>query len=240
MGIAPADFNGDGRSDLFVTNSRGQLHAVYRSLRREKGPSFADARPEFASAVGTHSTGWGVSWADLDLDGDPDLVLANGSIPVTNLAKNAQHIQVIEDVARAGQSEQFASVGQRVGLERVASVNGRGLAVADFDNDGDPDVAVNSIGGKLILLRNDAPNRHWLEVRLGTFAPGAIVTATLPDGLRLVREVHAGSSYLSSEDPRVHFGLGNAKRVRELRVRFPDGREVVRTNVAVDRIVDVG
>ena len=112
--------------------------------------------------------------------------------------------------------------------------------MADYDNDGDPDVAVNSIGGKLILLRNDSPERHWLEVRLGTFAPGAVVTATLGDGRRLVREVHAGSSYLSSEDPRAHFGLGKSTRVRELRVRFPDGHEVVRTNVAADRIVDVG
>ena len=65
------------------------------------------------------------------------------------------------------------------------------------------------------------------------------MTATLGDGRKLVREVQAGSSYLSSEDPRVHFGLGNRKRVRELRVLFPDGRDVVRVNVAVDRIVDV-
>ena len=240
MGIAAQDWSGDGRADLFVTNSRGQLHAAYRSLRWAKGPSYADARPEFATAVGTQSTGWGASWADLDLDGDLDLVLADGAIPVTNLAKNAQHAQVIENVTRPGHPARFASVGQRVGLERIAPVNGRGLAAADYDSDGDLDVAINTIGGRLILLRNDAPRRHWLEVRLRTFAPGAVVTITLPDGRRLDRELHAGSSYLSSEDPRAHFGLGDVKRVGELRVRLPDGREIVRTNVAADQIVDVG
>ena len=77
-------------------------------------------------------------------------------------------------------------------------------------------------------------------MRLARFAPGAMVTATLPDGRRLVREVHTGSSYLSSEDPRVHFGLGNAQRVRKLEVRLPDGRVVRRANVAANRIVDLG
>jgi hypothetical protein len=240
MGIAAEDFNRDGRTDLFVTNSRGQLHAVYSSLESSGRPSYADARPEFAAAIGTDSTGWGASWADLDLDGDLDLVLANGAIPVTNLRKNAQHAQVIENLSKPGGQDRFASVGQRVGLEEVPRVNGRGLATADYDNDGDLDVAINSIGGRLLLLRNDAPRRHWLEVQLDGFSPGAVVSVTLPDGRKLVREVHAGSSYLSSEDPRVHFGLGSARRVAKLEVRLPDGRIVRRANVAVDRIVDLG
>jgi enediyne biosynthesis protein E4 len=236
MGIAAADANRDGRTDLVVTNSRGQLHAAYRS----QGTSFADARPELAAAIGTRSTGWGVSWADLDLDGDLDLVLANGAIPVTNLGKDAQRVQVVENVAKARETERFASVGPRVGLERVARVNGRGLATADYDNDGDLDVAVNSIGGKLMLLRNAGSKGHWLEVELPRFAPGATVTAELPTGRRLVRRVHAGASYLSSEDPRVHFGLGNVRRLRALEVRLPEGRVVRRTNVATDRVVDLG
>ena len=241
MGIAAADFSRDGRPDLLVTNSRGQLHAAYRSRPAAKGDqSFTDARPSFAPALGTSSTGWGASWVDLDLDSDLDLVLANGAIPVVNLKKNAQRIQVLENLAAPGGMPRFALVS-RSGLPS-ARVNGRGLAAADFDNDGDVDVAVNSIGGKLMLLRNEGSSKrgHWLEVRLREFAPGAVVTAVLPDGRKLVREVLAGSSYLSSEDPRVHFGLGDATLVKELRVRFPDGSVIRRANVAVDRIITVG
>jgi hypothetical protein len=88
-----------------------------------------------------------------------------------------------------------------------------------------------------MLLRSTGGPGHWLEVRLPRFAPGAVVTATLPDGRRLVREVHAGSSYLSSDDPRVHFGLGTATDVRELTVRYPGGRTTRLADVAADRIV---
>ena len=101
------------------------------------------------------------------------------------------------------------------------------------------DVAINSINGRLILLRNTGASGHWLEVKVGAFAPGAEVTVTLPGGRKLVRELHAGSSYLSSEDPRAHFGLGAATRVKEVVVRFPDGRTVRRTGVAADQLLVV-
>ena len=241
MGIAAADFSLDGRTDLFVTNSRGQLHASYRSRPYGAvGPSFADARPELAAVLGARSTGWGTSWADLDLDGDLDLIVANGAIPVVHLAKDAQRVQVLENLADSQRTRRFARSGASVGLQRTPSVNGRGLAAADFDNDGDVDVAVNSIGGELMLLRNDGRARgHWLTIRLRSFAPGAVVTVVLESGRRLVRQVLAGSSYLSSEDPRVHFGLGKATRVERLTVRFPDGKTARLGNLAVDRVVDV-
>ncbi len=242
MGIAAADYSADGRADLLVTNSRGQLHAAYRSRATRKGegePSFADARPTFAQAFGTTSTSWGVTWADLDLDGDLDLVFANGAIPVTSLTRNAQRIRVLANVTSTGGPTEFVDASSVAGLLRSPRVNGRGLAVADFDNDGDPDVAVNSISGPLVLLRNTGARGHWLEVRLPAFAPGTVVTAVLADGRRLVREAQAGSSYLSSEDPRLHFGLGDATTVNELLVRYPDGRERRLTHVAADQILTV-
>jgi hypothetical protein len=231
MGIAEGDFSGDGHQDLFVSNSRGQGHAVFRS----RGPGFTNAQPLFATAFGTNDTGWGDSWVDLANDGKLDLVVANGAIPITNLRKDAGPIQVMENV-RGG----FVNATSLVGLARLPQVNGRGVAAADFDNDGHVDLAVSSIGGRLILLRGTGGSGHWLEVTLPRFAPGAVVTATLPDGRRLVREVHAGSSYLSSEDPRVHFGLGPATRVREITVRYPGGRTWRVRDVLGDRVVTVG
>lgn len=234
MGIAAADYNHDGRPDLLVTNARGQLHAAYRSRRAAAEPSFADARSEIAAALGTRSTGWGASWVDLDLDGDLDVVVANGAIPVVDLKRSAQRVRVLENRGRST----FALAAESA--VQGARVNGRGVAAADYDNDGDIDVAINSTGGRLQLLRNDGARGHWLEVRLRSFAPGAVVAITLPDGRRLVRHLLAGSSYLSSEDPRVHFGLGDATKVSELRVRFPDGTETRRARVDVDRIIVVG
>jgi Na+-transporting NADH:ubiquinone oxidoreductase subunit NqrB len=239
MGIAAADVSGDGRLDLLVSNSRGQLHGVYRSLPPGGSvPHYADARAALADALGTTTTGWGASWADLDLDGDLDLVMAAGLIPVTNVQRDAQRTRVLETVASQNGDVRFVDV-TATGL-RAPRVNGRGLAVADFDNDGDPDVAINSVGGRLQLLRNSSAHGHWLEVAVRPALPGTRVTAVLSGGRRLVRWVAAGSSYLSSEDPRVHFGLGKVGRVTVLVVRYPGGREVRLDDVAADRIVTVG
>ena len=225
MGIAVGDYSGDGREDLFVTNSRGQLHAVYRA---RAGLPYADARPDFVDALGQQYTGWGATWADFDLDGRLELAMANGAIPVTNLAEDAQRLRVLSTDTGAVRALATGPSEAR---------NGRGLAAADFDNDGDLDLAVNSVGGALQLFRNDGATGHWLEV--GGLEPGAVVTAVLPDGRRLVRELHAGSSYLSSEDPRASFGLGGATRVSALVVRRPDGTTTRLRDVAADRLITV-
>jgi Na+-translocating ferredoxin:NAD+ oxidoreductase RnfD subunit len=203
MGIAYA------RGLLFVSNSRGQTHAVYRQV----GSSFTDVRKSFARAFGTNETGWGDAWIDLRNDGTQQLALANGAIPVTNLRKDAAPLQVLT-----------RNHGRWIdtGLLRGLRVNGRGLAAADYDNDGRVDLAVNTVGGKLLLLHNTSRAGNWLEVAVAPFSPGAVVTVVDSTGRRWRAEVHAGSSYLSSEDPRVHFGFGKAT-VRSLAVRYPDG-----------------
>ena len=94
MGVASADYNGDGRSDLIVTNARNQRHAVFHSA----GPSLVDGRADFGSLLGTSLSAWGVSWPDLNRDGNPDLVIADGAIPVRNLSRDAEPVQVLENL----------------------------------------------------------------------------------------------------------------------------------------------
>jgi hypothetical protein len=240
MGVADADFDGDGRADLFISNSRGQVHAVYRSNPPdENDPSFTDVRSELGPDLG-NGTGWGVSWADLDLDTDLDIVLVNGHVPVTDLVENAEPAEVYRSLGADGQPGSFEEVGDRVGLAGVGPLVARGSAAADYDNDGDVDVAVVTVGGPLVLLENTGAAGNWLEVALEGSPPGAEVTVVLPDGRKLRRELQAGSSYLSSEDPRLHFGLGDADVVRELVVRWPDGEETRLDDVEANQLIEMG
>jgi hypothetical protein len=226
MGIAEADVNADGRQDLFVTNSRHQAHAAYLS----SPAGFAPSSSLYAQGLGPSFTGWGDAWVDLTNSGDANLIVASGAIPVTNLAKDAGPIRVLT----TGPSDSEVPVATLQDLR----TNGRGLAAADYDNDGRVDVAVNTIGGNLLLLNNVSRAGHWLTLDVRPFSPGAIVTLVGLDGRRQVAEVHAGSSYLSSEDPRVHFGLGSATNYRRLSIRYPGGK-VKFYEVPVDRVSTV-
>jgi hypothetical protein len=239
MGIAAGDYDGDGRADLFVTNAREQVHGVFRSKPPdENNPSYDDVRADLGVDLGG-STGWGASWADLDLDTDLDLVVVNGDVPVTDLAGDKERLRALGNLTAQGMPGRFEELGGEIGLDKIGPLLARGSAAADYDNDGDLDMAISTVGGPLVLLRNDHAGGDWLEVNLVGFHPGAEVTAILPDGRRLRREVHAGSSYLSSEDPRVHFGLGGAAEVRALVVRWPGGGETRLNGIAANQLVEV-
>jgi hypothetical protein len=239
MGIADADYDGDARADLFVTNARRQIHAAYRNNPPdEQQPTFADVRavlgPNFSG-----STGWGVSWGDVDLDTDLDLLVVNGSVPVLDPSRDAEYAQLFANLGADGRPGVFEDASGAAGLRGLGRLLARGSAAADFDNDGDLDVAVNWIGGPLVLLENTGTRGNWLEVQLDEFRPGAEVTVVLPGGRELVRQSQAGGSYLSSEDPRLHFGLGDATRASEVRVRWPGGRETRLNDVEANQIVVV-
>ena len=231
MGVA-VEGAGHGPLDLFVTNSRTEPSAAFT---RRTSASFSNARPAFDPALGAGFAGWGDSFVDLANSGTPDLVLATGGIPVTNLEKDAGEVKVIAPLSGAPD----ARFGAARGVAPELRVDGRGLAAADVGNDGRMEIAVNSIGGRLLLLAPSGPIGHWLDVSLSRFSPGATVTVTLGNGRTLTQEVRAGSSYLSTEDGRVHFGLGAHPTVARLVVRYPWGGESVLRDVRPDRIVRV-
>jgi hypothetical protein len=235
MGIAPGDYDRNGVADVFVTNSRDQGHGVFRDIgTAEFAPRYEDDAESFGQLDGY--TGWGVSWLDFDLDTDLDLLVTNGDIPLTDLAEDAMPLQLFRNVGEP--VNRFENVSGELGVDAVGWIHGRGSAAADFDNDGDLDVAVNAIAGRLVLLENRGATGNWLEVDIGVSDPGTVVLVTLSDGGKLIRQSVAGSSYLSSEDPRLHFGLGSAESVREVIVVWPGGAETQFTEVAVNQILE--
>ena len=237
MGVAVGDWNGDGRSDLFVSNSRRQGHALYRSNPPDlNDPSFTDVRADAGIDL-QRSTGWGASWADLDHDTDLDLVMVNGHIPVTDLRRDAEPLQVFRNLLQEGRAGRFEEIP--AAARGVPPLVARGSAVADYDNDGDLDIAVLPLGRPLVLLENSGAAGSWLEVELEGSPPGAEVTVTLTGGRKLRRELAAGGSYLSSEDSRLHFGLGDANSVPEVRVRWPGGEETILRDVHADQLLEV-
>ncbi len=242
MGVASGDYDGDGRFDLFITNWERELNALYRNTTEVGGPvtfQYSTFRIGI-SGLGNGMTGWGTHWIDLDHDTDRDLLIVNGRVPVTNLQSDPELVRYYRNRTwnAAGASDrpgQFVEWTQQVGLKDLGPLLGRGSALGDFDNDGDPDIAINQIAGDLVLLENDGVRGNWLQVDLGGVYPGAAVTVELPDGRRLVSEVHAGSSYLAAEDPRLHFGLGAATRAERVIVRWPDGAISEVTDVAANQ-----
>lgn len=240
MGVASGDFNGDGRFDLLITNMGQQLHAVYMNHTVTNTLQFDEALANFGSPnLGLIWTGWGSSWADVDLDSDLDLLVVNGQIPVLDLAADAQPMQLFGNLTAQGRPGRFEEWSDPAGFVDIGPLLGRGGAVADFDNDGDPDMAINTIGGRLVLLQNDGATGNWLTVQLDGFYPGTVVTAVLPGGRTLRRELHAGSSYLSSEDPRLLFGLGPAGVVSDLYIQWPDGQQSHLQTIAVNQLIVV-
>ncbi len=235
MGVATSDAGG-GRLGLFVTNSRNEPSAAFQ--QRASGGTFGNARPSFDRALGTDFAGWGASWVDLTNSGTPDLVLAAGAIPVTSLKRDAEAVRVLSRVGGRTRSERFGDARSMLGGGGLL-LNGRGLTAADVDNDGRMEIAINTIGGRLVLLRSSGPSGHWLDVQLSRFSPGAVVTVVLPDGTRAVRRLETGSSYLSSEDPRLHFGLGGATTAARVTVRYPDGATSVLANVRTNQILRI-
>lgn len=237
MGVASADWNSDGQFDLLVTNWEAELNAIYRNQSREAGliNFFYSTYRIGMRGLGNNLTGWGTTMADFDHDTDVDIMIVNGRVPITNMETDPEPVHLYGNRTVEGHDAQFLPWTNRVRLNEVGNLMARGSAVADFDNDGDLDMAVNSIAGDLVLLENTDVAGNWLLLDFETPQPGITATLTLPNGRELVRELHVGSSYLASEDPRMHFGLGDHEMVQSLEIIYPSGEKIILSDIRANQ-----
>lgn len=220
MGGEFADYDGDGRLDLFVPDIKN--NNLYRNLG---DGLFEDVTNVTGIARASRQyTSWGGCFLDFDNDGDRDIFVSNGS----EFGIGNEENLLLENLPGGRGGRTFANAREKAGPAIAVRNIARGAAMGDYDNDGDMDVAVLCLDGPSRLLRNEAGGRNaWLHVRLvGTRSNrdgvGARVTVRA-GGLLLVDERKSAASYLSQNDPRLFFGLGSRTRVDEIIVRWPSG-----------------
>lgn len=241
MGVDAGDFDGDGRLDLFVTNFSDELNTLYRNLG---GLLFEDITEKAGLESGRTPLGFGTKLFDFDNDGDLDIYVTNGHVIDNIQLYNPRFTYAQRDLLYENTGGRFRDVSTMGGHGLQIAKVGRGAAVADFDNDGDLDIAVSSCGLPAVLLRNDGGNRgRWIALRpqgrrSNRSGFGARVRLTTSQGTQ-VKEVTPVASYLSSNDPRLYFGLGSDDKVRRIEIRWPSGREQVLTDVQANQILTV-
>jgi hypothetical protein len=239
MGVDCADYDRNGFPDLFVTNFSEELNALYRN--RGDG-TFEEVSRRAGLGSGYLPLGFGTKLFDADNDGDVDIHVTNGHVidNVSLYQPNLTYAQkdllyenfggTFRDISR--------SAGAGLGQERV----GRGSAVADYDNDGDLDIAISSHGRPAVLLRNESGRGgNWLLIRAeGTrsnrFGLGATVRVQT-SGEPLIADINNVASYLSANDIRLHLGLGSMKAVPQLEIRWPSGMTQTLKDVAVNQVL---
>lgn len=239
MGTSVADYDGDGRLDIVKTNFSDDTPTLYRN--RGDG-TFDDMTVAAGLGVNTQYLGWGVVFFDFDNDGWPDLILVNGHVyPEVNKYKLSSTYLEPRVLFHNNGNGGFIDISASAGPGITTAAASRGMAVADFWNDGRQSVVVNNMNQLPSLLVNQvrSPN-HWIAFRtIGTRSNrdgiGARVEVSVGKRV-LVNEVRSGSSYDSQNDLRLHFGLGPARKVQSVRVRWPSGLDERFDDPAIDAI----
>jgi hypothetical protein len=243
MGIDAADVYGDGWLDLYVTHLDFELNRLYHNNHDE---TFDD--DTFASGIGNKAillSGLTMKFIDYDNDGWTDICQVNGAM-LDNI--NLYHSDVTYKepnlMFRNLGHGKFEKISEQLGPDFIRPIAGRGMAVADYDNDGDVDLAIVERGDFPELLRNDGGNaNHWVEVFLiGTKSNRDGLGASLrlvSDGFVQVKQHQGGMGYMSASDPRIHFGLGKRKTIESLTITWPSGTVDKLSNIPMDRIIAV-
>jgi enediyne biosynthesis protein E4 len=242
MGSTVADYDGDGRFDLFRTNFSDDTSTLYHN---NGDGTFTDVT--YRAGLGTHTRylGWGTMFFDFDNDGWPDLLLVNGHVyPEVDSLKIGIDYNEPKLLYHNRGNGTFADVSQVAGPGITAATPARGLAVGDLWNDGRISAVIVNRNALPNLLVNETKYlNHWIDVRtVGTRSNrsgiGARVSVRTP--LRQqTSEVRSGSSYVSQSDMRVHFGLGPENEIRSIEVRWPSGLVERFANATVDTVVTV-
>jgi hypothetical protein len=243
MGIDAADVDGDGLLDIYITHLDFELNRLYHN---NGDGTFTDVT--YSSGIGNKAmllSGVAAKFIDYDNDGWPDIVQANGAM-VDNVRLYHSLVSYEEPLLmfhNLGHGK-FEKSSDSLGADFNRPVVGRGLATADFFNDGQVGFAVNCRGDYPELLRNDgAGGNHWLEVLLiGTKSNRDGIGAVLKlssSGMVQVDQTKGGTSYMSASDPRIHFGLGKGTKVDSLVVTWPSGQVDKLSGVPVDSIIAV-
>ena len=236
MGVDAADIDHDGWLDLYYTNSSYESNSL---LLNNGDGSFTNLTDPAGHGRSTHLfVGWGVSFGDLDNDTRDDLFVVNGHLyPQADEFEMGLNYEQRWLVFMNRNGREFVELGQDLGLSR--RYKSRGLALGDYDNDGDLDVVVNNLDDAPTLLRNDGGNTgNWLTVepqsRSGGVAVGARALVTA-GGRTQMREVRSSASYLSANDQRLHFGLGPHERAERVEVLWPSGESTADEGVEARR-----
>ena len=239
MGVDCADVDGNGFPDIFVTNFSEELNTLYSNLGEGL---FEDITMKAGLGAGFIPLGFGTKMFDFDNDGDLDIHVTNGHVidNVTLYQPNLSYAQ--KDLLFENVGGRFRDVSAQAGPALQAERVGRGLAVADFDNDGNVDVVISSAGRPPVLLKNQgAGGGNWITIRAqggksNSFGLGATVRVQTSNGLQ-VREINNVASYLSANDIRLHVGLGTAKIVQQIDLLWPSGTKQTLKDVAVNQIL---
>jgi hypothetical protein len=243
MGVAVADYNHTGRFSIYVTNFADEFNTLYENQGKW---DFRDI--SYSAGVALPSlpwVKWGDAFFDLDNDGWADLVSVNGQVypQVDALPSGARYRQPM-NLFMNEKNGTFCDAGQQGGSAITEPRVSRGLAAADLDNDGNVDLVVGNLDGAPTVLHNPGiPGAHWVSFELAgsksnRLALGARITLTA-GGMTQTDEVRSGGSYLSQNDLRVHFGLGQARKIDSVEIRWPSGKIDKLNDLAPDQFYSV-